>query len=140
MGRGSSFAIDEEMLALVVPCSPPSLSSSESGSPPSLSSSESGSPPSLSSSESGIRIAAIDKLLLLVVTHCSPSSLVVTHCSPSSLPPSSLLASCVERIEGRKRIEGRRVSAVRRMVSKEDSVCLNWFQTTGCTGYHTQIK
>ncbi|CAI0404236.1 unnamed protein product [Linum tenue] len=33
MGRGSSFAIDEEMLALVVPCSPPSLSSSESGSP-----------------------------------------------------------------------------------------------------------
>ncbi|CAL1388342.1 unnamed protein product [Linum trigynum] len=93
MGRGSSFAIDEEMLALVVPCSPPSLSSSESGSPPSL-----------SSSESGIRIAAIDKLLLLVVTHCSPSS----------LSPSSLLASCVERIEGRKRIEGRRVSAVRR--------------------------
>ncbi|CAL1395991.1 unnamed protein product [Linum trigynum] len=87
MGRGSSFAIDEEMLALVVPCSPPSLSS------------ESGSPPSLSSSESGIRIAAIDKLLLLVVTHCSPSSLVVTHCSPSSLSPSSLLASCVERIE-----------------------------------------
>ncbi|CAL1354171.1 unnamed protein product [Linum trigynum] len=139
MGRGSSFAIDEEMLALVVPCSPPSLSSSESGSPPSL-----------SSSESGIRIAAIDKLLLLVVTHCSPSSLVVTHCSPSSLvvthcspsslSPSSLLASCVERIEGRKRIEGRRVSTVRRMVSKEDSVCLNWFQTTGCTGYHTQIK
>ncbi|CAL1407982.1 unnamed protein product [Linum trigynum] len=42
--------------------------------------------------------------LLLVVTHCSPSSLVVTHCSPSSLSPSSLLASCVERIEGRKRI------------------------------------
>ncbi|CAL1412849.1 unnamed protein product [Linum trigynum] len=108
MGRGSSFAIDEEMLALVVPCSPPSLWSSESGSPPSL-----------SSSESGIRIAAIDKLLLLVVTHCSPSSLVVTHCSPSSLSPSSLLASCVERIEGRKgfggekevrkRIEGRRI-------------------------------
>ncbi|CAL1393710.1 unnamed protein product [Linum trigynum] len=75
MGRGSSFTIEEEMLALVVPCSPPSLSSSESGSPPSL-----------SLSESGIRIAAIDKLLLLVVTHCSPSS---------------LLASCVERIEGR---------------------------------------
>ncbi|CAL1379332.1 unnamed protein product [Linum trigynum] len=91
MGRGSSFAIDEEMLALVVPCSPSSLWSSESGSPPSL-----------SSSESGIRIAAIDKLLLLVVTHCSPSSLVVTQCSPSSLSPSSLLASCVERIEGRK--------------------------------------
>ncbi|CAL1360104.1 unnamed protein product [Linum trigynum] len=39
----------------------------------------------------------------LVVTHCSPSSLVVTHCSPSSLSPSSLLARCVERIEGRKR-------------------------------------
>ncbi|CAL1382008.1 unnamed protein product [Linum trigynum] len=54
--------------------------------------------------------------LLLVVTHCSPSSLVVTHCSPSSLSPSSLLASCVERIEGRKRIEGRGVSAVRRRV------------------------
>ncbi|CAL1413338.1 unnamed protein product [Linum trigynum] len=103
MGRGSSFAIDEEMLALVVPCSAPSLSSSESGSLPSL-----------SSSKSGILIAAIDKLLLLVVTHCSPSSLIVTHCSPSSLSPSSLLASCMERIEGRKRIEGRRVSAVRR--------------------------
>ncbi|CAL1376649.1 unnamed protein product [Linum trigynum] len=85
MGRGSSFAIDEEMLALVVPCSPPSLWSSESGSPPSL-----------SSSESGIRIAAIDKLLLLVVTQCSPSS----------LSPSSLLASCVERIEGRKGFGG----------------------------------
>ncbi|CAL1380504.1 unnamed protein product [Linum trigynum] len=37
------------------------------------------------------RDAAIDKLLLLVVTHCSPSS----------LSPSSLLASCMERIEGR---------------------------------------
>ncbi|CAL1360442.1 unnamed protein product [Linum trigynum] len=47
------------------------------------------------------RDAAIDKLLLLVVTHCSPSSLVVTHCSPPSLLPSSLLANCVERIEGR---------------------------------------
>ncbi|CAL1410589.1 unnamed protein product [Linum trigynum] len=33
MGRGSSFAIDEEMLALVVPCLSPSLSSSKSGSP-----------------------------------------------------------------------------------------------------------
>ncbi|CAI0448834.1 unnamed protein product [Linum tenue] len=63
--------------------------------------------------------------LLLVVTHCSPSSLVVTHCSPSSLvvthcSSSSLLASCVERIEGRKRIEGRRVSAVARLEEMHD--------------------
>ncbi|CAL1395620.1 unnamed protein product [Linum trigynum] len=116
MGRGSSFAIDEEMLALVVPCSPPSLWSSESGSPPSL-----------SSSESGIQIAAIDKLLLLVVAHCSPSSLVVTQCSPSSL-----LASCVERIEGRKGFGGEKEDR-----RKKDC---NWFPTTGCTGYNPQIK
>ncbi|CAL1393358.1 unnamed protein product [Linum trigynum] len=68
------------MLALVVPCSPPSLSSSESG----------------------IRIAAFTARRL----HSS---------SPTAWrgSPSSLLASCVERIEGRKRIEERGVSAVR---------------------------
>ncbi|CAL1380016.1 unnamed protein product [Linum trigynum] len=86
MGRGSSFAIDEEMLALVVPCSPPSLSSSESG----------------------IRIAAFTAAFYL----SSPTARRLHSSSPTAWrgSPSSLLASCVERIEGRG------VSAVRRRV------------------------
>ncbi|CAL1408378.1 unnamed protein product [Linum trigynum] len=76
------------MLALVVPCSPPSLSSSESG----------------------IRIAAFTAAFY----SSSPTARRLHSSSPTAWRGSpSSLASCVERIEGRKRIEERGVSAVR---------------------------